>query len=314
MSRLSSSRCRRTGFTLIELLVVIAIIAVLIALLLPAVQAAREAARRTQCINNLKQLNLAVLNYNDIWGRFPYGAIGHDPVTGNYPTVNNNRQPFVIAVLPYIEGGTSFAAYNLAFMFETLQNLTVRGTQIKVWNCPDETPQVFTKSTTDYDVKGSYGVNWGTSTFFTQNPKAPFWLSYGASIAEIIDGTTNTLCLMEIRQPPSPSTTALDRRGRIWNDDSACYQVTTLLTPNSSAPDFSACVNNSAPMMPCIDGGTSGTVTLGYYMAARSLHPGGVNCSMCDGSVRFFKNSIGLRVWQALSTEANGEVISADSF
>jgi prepilin-type N-terminal cleavage/methylation domain-containing protein/prepilin-type processing-associated H-X9-DG protein len=308
------ARSRRLGFTLIELLVVIAIIAVLIALLLPAVQAAREAARRTQCINNLKQLGLAVMNYHDIWGRYPYGAIGHDPVTGNYPTVNNNRQPFVIAVLPYIEAGTLFAAYNLAYQFESIQNQTVRGAQIAAWNCPSESPQVFFKTTTDYDVKGSYGVNWGQSTFFVQNPKAPFWLLYGASIAEIIDGTTNTLCLMEIRQPPSPSTTALDRRGRIWNDDSACYQVTTLLTPNSSAPDYSACVNNSAPKMPCIDGGTSGTVTLGYYMASRSLHPGGVNCSLCDGSVRFFKDSINLKVWRALSSEAGGEVISADSY
>jgi prepilin-type N-terminal cleavage/methylation domain-containing protein/prepilin-type processing-associated H-X9-DG protein len=307
---------RRQGFTLIELLVVIAIIAVLIALLLPAVQAAREAARRTQCVNNLKQLGLALMNYHDIWGRFPYGAIGHDPVTGNYPTnaVQDNRQPFVIAVLPYIEAGTLFAAYNLAQMFETLQNLTVRGTVINTWNCPSETPQVFTKSTTDYDVKGSYGVNWGQGTFFAQYPKAPFWLTYGASLAEITDGSSNTLCLMEIRQPPSPSTTALDRRGRIWNDDSACYQVSTLLTPNSSAPDYSACVNNSAPNMPCINGGTSGTVTLSYYMGSRSLHPGGVNGSLCDGSVRFFKNSINLRVWQALSTEASGEVISADSF
>ena len=66
--------------------------------------------------------------------------------------------------------------------------------------------------------------------------------------------------------------------------------------------------------MPCINGGTTGTVTLGFYMASRSLHPGGVNGSLCDGSVRFFKNSISLRVWQGLSTEAAGEVISSDSF
>jgi prepilin-type N-terminal cleavage/methylation domain-containing protein len=99
----------RRGFTLIELLVVIAIIAVLIALLLPAVQAAREAARRIQCTNNLKQLALSTQNYHDINGRFPIGAIGHDPITGNYPTVQY-RQPFIVGVLPFLEAGNLFAA------------------------------------------------------------------------------------------------------------------------------------------------------------------------------------------------------------
>jgi prepilin-type N-terminal cleavage/methylation domain-containing protein/prepilin-type processing-associated H-X9-DG protein len=307
------SRRIRSGFTLIELLVVIAIIAVLIALLLPAVQAAREAARRAQCINNLKQLGLAVMNYHDINSRFPPGAIGHDPVTGSYPAANY-RQPFLVAILPYIEQGTLFNAYNMLLQFETVQNQTVRGVVIATYNCPSDQPQVFFKTSTDYDVKGSYGVNWGQNTFFTPIQKGPYWLAYGAAIAEIIDGTSNTLHMMEIRQTPSPSTTLLDRRGRIWNDDSACYQVTTLLTPNSSAPDYSACINNPVPNTPCINGGTSGTVTLGYYMASRSLHPGGVNASMCDGSVRFIKNSINLLTWRALSSEAGNEVISSDGY
>ena len=99
------TRERRRGFTLIELLVVIAIIAVLIALLPPAVQLAREAARRISCVNNLKQLALAVQNYHDIHNRFPIGGIGHDPVTGLYPPANY-RQPFIVGVLPFIEQGT----------------------------------------------------------------------------------------------------------------------------------------------------------------------------------------------------------------
>src|SRR5438105_4965938 len=104
---------RRAAFTLIELLVVIAIIAVLIALLLPAVQAAREAARRMQCVNNLKQLALATQNYHDLHGRFPLGGVGHDPVTGAYAAVRAYRQPFVESILPFIEAGTLYAAYNL---------------------------------------------------------------------------------------------------------------------------------------------------------------------------------------------------------
>jgi prepilin-type N-terminal cleavage/methylation domain-containing protein/prepilin-type processing-associated H-X9-DG protein len=308
----------RSGFTLIELLVVIAIIAVLIALLLPAVQAAREAARRAQCVNNLKQLGLAVMNYEQVNNRFPPGAIGHDPVTGNYPTTTQtggyDRQPFLVAVLQFIEQGSLFNSYNMVFNFEFIANQTTRGAKIAVYNCPSEDPQVFFKTATDYDVKGSYGINWGVNTFFNPILKGPYWLSYGAAIADIIDGTSNTLHMTEIRQTPSPNTTALDRRGRIWNDDSACYQVTTLLTPNSSAPDFSACVNNPVPYTPCINGGTSGAVTLGYYMAARGLHPGGVNASMCDGSVRFVKNTINLTTWRAISSQAGGEVVSSDSY
>ena len=267
MTELRVTRRHRRGFTLIELLVVIAIIAVLIALLLPAVQSAREAARRISCVNNLKQLALAVQNYHDIYNRFPIGGIGHDPVTGLYPPANY-RQPFIVGVLPFIEQGTLFNAYNVADQFETLMNLTVRGTPINAYSCPSETPQVFIKTATDYDVKGSYGVNWGVNIYFTPVLKGPFWLAYGAAIAEITDGTSNTAELLEIRQTPSPSTTVLDRRGRIWNDDSATYQVTAKLTPNSTAPDYSACQNNAIPNTPCINGGTSGTITLSYYMAS----------------------------------------------
>ena len=156
----------------------------------------------------------------------------------------------------------------MADQFETVMNLTVRGTPINAYSCPSETPQVFTKTATDYDVKGSYGVNWGVNIYFTPVLKGPFWLAYGAAIAEITDGTSNTAELLEIRQTPSPGTTALDRRGRIWNDDSATYQVTAKLTPNSTAPDYSACQNNPIPNTPCINGGTSGTITLSYYMAS----------------------------------------------
>ncbi len=301
-----------TGFTLIELLVVIAIIAVLIALLLPAVQAAREAARRAQCINNLKQLGLAVMNYEDVNNRFPMGGSGHDPITGTYKITD--RQPFVPSILAFLEQGTMANSYNFSLNFENIQNQTVRGAKLAVYNCPSDTPQVFFKSATDYDVKGSYGVNWGVNTYFTPILKGPYWLSYGAAIADITDGTSNTFHMMEIRQTPSPSTTLLDRRARIWNDDSGCYQVSTLLTPNSTAPDYSACINNPVPNTPCTNAGCCGTVTLGYYMAARSLHPGGVNVSMCDGSVRFIKNSINLLSWRGLSSEAGNEVISADSY
>jgi prepilin-type N-terminal cleavage/methylation domain-containing protein/prepilin-type processing-associated H-X9-DG protein len=307
------TRPARGGFTLIELLVVIAIIAVLIALLLPAVQAAREAARRVQCVNNLKQVGLAMMNYHDVNLQFPIGAIGHDPLTGAYPAANY-RQPLIVGILPFIEQGSLFNSYNMSLQFEAIQNQTTRASWVGTLLCPSDVPQLFFKTATDFDVKGNYGVNWGQNTYFTPILKGPFWLGYGARIAEITDGTSNTLLTLELLQTPSPSTTALDRRGRVWNDDSSTYQVETYQSPNSSAPDYSACVNNPVPGTPCINGGTTGTVTLAYYMAARSRHPGGVNVGLCDGSVRFVKNSINLLTYRSLSSIAGGEVVSADSY
>jgi prepilin-type N-terminal cleavage/methylation domain-containing protein/prepilin-type processing-associated H-X9-DG protein len=303
---------RGRGFTLIELLVVIAIIAVLIALLLPAVQAAREAARRIQCTNNLKQLALATQNYHDIHTRFPIGGIGHDPVTGAYTAGVAYRQPFVVGVLPFIEQGTLYAAYNINDWYEDVANLTVRAQHIATYNCPSDQPVLFYKTTTVFDVKGSYGVNWGQNIYFTPGLKGPFWLAYGASMAEITDGTSNTVELLELRQTPSPSIALLDRRGRIWNDDSATYQVTGKLTPNSSAPDLGTCQNNPIPNTPCVNGSTVSSLT--YYIGSRSAHPGGINAAFCDGSVHFIKNSINFSVWQALFSQAGGEVISADQY
>ena len=302
---------RRSAFTLIELLVVIAIIAVLIALLLPAVQAAREAARRMRCVNNLKQLALATQNYHDIHTRFPLGGVGHDPVTGAYAAVQAYRQPFVESILPFIEAGTLYAAYNLNDAYEDVANLTVRSARIATYDCPSDQSILFYKSPTVYDVKGSYGVNWGVGTFFTPGLKGPFWLSYGASLAEVVDGTSNTVEMAEVRQTPSPDADHIDRRGRIWNDDSATYQVTARLTPNSPAPDLGTCLNNPIPNTPCTPGGSA---SLTFYIGARSAHPGGVNASFCDGSVRFVKNTISPATWQALFSEAGGEVISADQY
>ncbi len=302
---------RRSAFTLIELLVVIAIIAVLIALLLPAVQAAREASRRIQCTNNLKQLALATQNYHDLHGRFPLGGVGHDPITGAYAPGTAYRQPFVESILPFIEQGVMYAAYNVNDWYEDEANLTVRATRISTYDCPSDQRILFYKTATVYDVKGNYGVNWGQGTYFTPGLKGPFWLSYGVSLAEITDGTSNTIEMPELRQTPSPDIARLDRRGRIWNDDSATYQVTAYLTPNSSSPDLGICQNNPVPNTPCVNRTGS---SLNFYITSRSAHPGGVNASFCDGSVHFIKNTINPTVWKSLFSAAGGEVISADQY
>ena len=319
-------RCRVRGFTLIELLVVIAIIAVLIALLLPAVQAAREAARRMQCVNNLKQFGLALHNYHDVNLRFPMGSQGLDPKTALYPT-QVYRHPFVVSLLPYYEQQTLYASYNsLINNFEHVANSTTRLFRIGMYDCPSSEAITFAKvNQPPVDVKGSYGVNWGRNTFLVQGPigsaagiagQAPFYLSYGAPLAAITDGTSNTLAMMELIQTTSPNndatgTSVLDRRARIWNDDSATYMVSTRLAPNSRSPDVGFCVNDLARRAPCIND----TATLNNHsLASRSFHPGGVNVLFCDGSVRFIKDSISLVTLGSLSTQGAGEVISADAF
>jgi len=296
------------GFTLIELLVVIAIIAVLIALLLPAVQSAREAARRIQCTNNVKQLGLALHNYHDVHGRFAPGSIQvSTPVT--------YRQPFVTSLLPYLEQANLTASFNFNLSFQHDANGTTRAARVNAFDCPSDQQVVFINNGgTVTDVKGSYGVNWGQNTYGDQVLAAPFGLNYGASLAEIVDGTSNTFLMAELIQlphPPGQPVDTIDRRGRVWSDQPSSHQVTTRSGPNTQVPDFGACwPDTDRRKAPC-------TRQLGqgenHYLSARSRHPGGVNVLLGDGSVRFIKDSISIPTWRALSSRAGGEVISADS-
>ncbi len=313
---------QRNAFTLIELLVVIAIIGVLIALLLPAVQAAREAARRAQCSNNLKQLGLALHNYLSVFDQFPMGVL-RNPANGLLVNSAGYRMPFVVSLLAYYEQGSALNSYNMNLSFNLADNSTTRLTKLAVYQCPSDESQLFNQvsggNLIPFDMKGNYGLNWGTNTYWDQGAgngqwNAPFYMSYGAKVAGITDGTSNTLAMMEMRQTPSPNTgNVTDRRARLWNDDSACYQISTHFGPNSRLPDYGVCFNDLGRSLPCIND-TNSANALSFYMGARSRHPGGVNGLLCDGSVHFFKDTINLGVWQALSTSRGGEVVSSDAY
>ncbi len=321
---------RNRAFTLVELLVVIAIIGILVALLLPAVQSAREAARRTQCQNNMKQLGLALLNYETVHGQFPDGSVGRNPDSPNCdyggfpPGKAPNRVAFFIRLFPYLEEGSVYAGYDfdVFFLQYTQDANSITSVPQPTLTCPSDEPQVCYQCDggRGQDVKGNYGLNWGPGSFGCQNNAgdcsavarpwcrfhfAPFHLEYGAKLAQITDGTSKTLAMLEMLQAPAPLGVTLDRRGRIWNDDSGCYQVMTLNTPNSSAPDVGACnPANAAVAMPCLNVSTGRD----HHLAARSRHPGGVHASLCDGSARFVSDSVDLITWRGMSTINGSEV------
>jgi prepilin-type N-terminal cleavage/methylation domain-containing protein/prepilin-type processing-associated H-X9-DG protein len=305
----------RRGFTLVELLVVIAIIGILVGLLLPAVQAAREAARRMQCSNNLHQLGIALHNYSLMAKRFPPGTIGRSPTNGNY--INDGRQPFVKRtpfirhMLGVIEQGNRGAYYDDTLNWHTqpAANFDIVFGYLSVWNCPsDQSQRMETNPMNDY--KGNYGCNWGAETnmLTDQINKGPFYWSYGARFGDIIDGTSNTFAMLEMLQAPSAAGTPIDRRGRPWNEDSSCYQISTYLSPNSRAPDRGKCADQPALKLPCIDGGSIGQFTL----ASRSRHTGGVQVLLCDGSTHFISENIDILTYRRLSTQAGGEVTQLD--
>lgn len=328
-------RRRQGGFTLVELLVVIAIIAMLVTLLLPAVQAAREAARRMQCSNNIRQLGLALHNFESANGAFPPGSIGRNPNHANAPydsgyaksKGNQQRTAFFVHIYPFLEESNIFAAYD--FERSTIAQATDPNSPITqpltTMTCPSDSPQVghACDGGNSLDAKGNYGLNWGSFNFVAQSPNilenprckeapakcpaAPFHLEFGAEFAKITDGTSKTLCMMEMLQAPAPKGGPCDRRGRIWNDDTGTYQLMTRDTPNSAAPDHSRCINQTQLNLPCVNDFANPN---NVYMLARSSHPGGVNVLLCDGSCHFVADDVDLRTWQALSTMKDGDIAS----
>jgi prepilin-type N-terminal cleavage/methylation domain-containing protein/prepilin-type processing-associated H-X9-DG protein len=307
---------RASGFTLIELLVVIAIIAVLIALLLPAVQSAREAARRAQCLNNFKQIGLAMHNYHDATGSFPIGTIINAAGWPNEPSL---RTPWAFHILPYIEQANIGNSFNYQLGIAgpgwagSNANMTIVGMRISVFNCPSDSPQVFLAA---WRPKFNYGANWGNTNLGQQNVgnpasggiqfnKAPFSVNTVQAMRDFTDGTSNSLLVSELVQ-----TDQNDQRGEWWNDVGCNFMTRT--TPNSTVPDQISgwCVSKPANNEPCVSNGS-------YYvmwMASRSRHPGGVNSLLADGSVRFVKSSVSLNVWRGLGSLSGGEIISSDAF
>ena len=325
----STARCRRPGFTLIELLVVIAIIGVLIALLLPAVQAAREAARRAQCTNNLKQLALAAANYHDQQGTFPGGSYSgtlfNPPHWSSYP---ENFSVFV-RMLPQFEQGAMYNATNFNLSSAAPDNLTICGVQISSLICPSDTQnsQVMMPATQSspsgtspgwsfneiYPLPAgnwtqaftSYAGNAGTFTFGFSNLMSPTVLQQfngviyndgSVGIAAITDGTSNTFLFGE------------HSKGQLYKLDPG-YAISD--GSWNSARWYDSLFATMYPMNLGSGNTTSGLTASGssYYdpTCAGSMHPGGANFAFCDGSVRFVKNSVNSWTFSSGNADSYGD-------
>lgn len=360
-----ASRPRR-GFTLIELLVVIAIIGVLIALLLPAVQAAREAARRMQCTNNLKQLALAASNYHDVNGSFPGGS--YSPLSK--PPTWHFAQNFscFVRMMPFLEQAPLYNAVNFNNNYGSYTNVTIAGVRLQALTCPSDTANEPTLLRSANSPSGTVpGWNFGVNNNPDKPPDSTYLQAYSSYAANI--GTFPVTYQLSFNNPAELN----QINGVIYNESSTRISTITDGTSNTMLfaeharsnlmrydPGFALSDGqwNSGRIYDTmfaawyspnvgIGGSNDGSVTAiiqgGFYPeTATSQHPGGVNVALCDGSVRFIKNSVSswtfdpttnmpvgitlssfvytippgtfIGVWQQLATRAGGEVISADAY
>lgn len=302
---------RRWAFTLIELLVVIAIIAILIGLLLPAVQKIREAANRMKCSNNLKQIGLALHNYEGVYGSFPQAR-------NPFPLVHSGLS----RLLPFVEQDNLQRLVDYTTPPTSPQNVQASQTRVSLFICPTDPARGQVTGQPDFGTNyvannGSGNMGFGLIAsgdgLFTQSP---------IRIADITDGTSNTIAFSESvlgngQVPASPSQAdvryvVLEVPGGTDPTPSACDSAAGVWSGRRGAKWIDGHYGNSlynhfyAPNPQKWDCG-NGSHNKGLS-TARSFHSGGVNGLLADGSVKFIRNSVTLPVWQGLATRAGGEV------
>ena len=336
----------RRGFTLIELLVVIAIIGVLIALLLPAVQAAREAARRAQCTNNMKQLGLAMHNYESANGSLPPGRIWRQGVPAGCGTQifgGCQNTPWFVLMLPQFEQQSLANAFNFALGSEgpvtplpigMIANSTVAANKVAMFQCPSDEERTF-RITPAYAggalssfifTKGNYGASWGNTQWAQSSPPGStiqyIPSAFGhklVTFASVRDGLSNTAFMAEVVQGAE-----FDVRGVMWSTLPGGASYMSRFTPNQYQDYYNLesggdrlnqvvfCVNE--PRLPCMAANNGNGSDSQAFAGARSRHPGGINTLFGDGSVHFIKDTINHPTWVALNTIKGGEVLSADQY
>ena len=330
----------RQAFTIVELLVVITIIGVLVALLLPAVQSARESARRTACVNNLKQLTLALSNSETISGKY---LPSFEVAPGTVVQTRNWSWSIQSRLLPFLEQGAAFARINFDLLWDAAENRAsgVPIIRVSVFLCPNEAnDRVRTKNGEPWVYPLNYGGNFGRWLVYDpRNSGASgdgiFYVNSKLRSAQVTDGFSKTLAFAEVKAftsyirntaDPGPvipdSASQLPTSGEfklgpdtnsntghtVWPDGRVHHSgFTTVFTPNTIVPferdgqTYDIDVNSQKE-------GSSLSQPTYAAITSRRYHPGGVNAAMLDGSARFVRDEIDRDVWRALSTRAGGEI------
>ncbi|MCH7686006.1 MAG: DUF1559 domain-containing protein [Planctomycetes bacterium] len=301
---------RPHGFSLIELLVVIAIIAILIALLLPAVQQAREAARRTQCRNNLKQIGLALHNYLDQFRVFPPSNT-NDVEQGGWigNPLNRHIHSWASLILPQIDSAPLYNSINYSVSSLHPNNLPVASQVIPIYKCPSysgptySTDRNYTRFAPNYaiqnyvamgasDVGHIYGQNTGLF-----EPDGVIYPLSSTRAAEITDGMSNTMLIVETRE----------EKNAVWIEGGTAAVVARRY--DASNPPTYAGTEISLNYQPYFDYSNPKS-----EYGPSSMHPGGVFHLIGDGSVRFISENISASIYVGLATRAGGETDSASGF
>jgi prepilin-type N-terminal cleavage/methylation domain-containing protein/prepilin-type processing-associated H-X9-DG protein len=316
---------RQRAFTLIELLVVIAIIAVLIGLLLPAVQKVRAAADRAKCMNNLRQIGVALHNFENSYNRFPPNGVY--PIGGTAP----DSYSALARLLPFIEQSSIYQLVDLNAAANVQNNVTSQ--RIPIYLCPSEVndvarPPAAGQTITRYPL--SYAANVGTWMVWDPNTGeggdgAIVFTSDrngGTKIGDFPDGMSNTIGFAEVRaygtyylggtpteKPPDNRQAVVDLGGTLktgtshtgWTEGQTFQTGVTFVLGPGNGGDYISCRD-----------GSSASEKSYASMTSHSYHNGGVNVLFMDGSAHFMRSSIDLANWRALGTRAGGEVVTAD--
>lgn len=349
-----SSYSRHSAFTLVELLVVIAIIGVLVSLLLPAIQSAREAARRSQCQNNVKQICLALQNYHDANKKFPSALKLTDGQENRPERATIQRENWVIQILPQMEQTSLYDAFDLTVPISgsdpNSANYIARGTQLPAMLCPSDNfnrQSLFKGRSTQEGgnwARGNYGAN-AALGFMTLDqaggPNTLYWLdertrgvmgvNTSLSLSQITDGASNTILVGELRSGISES----DSRGTWALGGHGASSLWAHGTDNDIGPN--SCLPGGDGLFECgrIKGEVQGEEALlnecmpcdnvAGQGGPRSLHPGGVFVGFADGSVHWISDFIDkgaawdlnpddYRTWQRLNASGDGQIVDGSEF